>query len=272
MTRGPRVVALGDSITLGIGDGVQHSDGSVGWAALTAQALGASRFVNLAANGVRARDLLRDQVAIAAAEFPDVVLLTVGGNDVLRGDFCATEVEDALGDAVTVLAQPGRRIVAIRLERIGLFDLAPKAVTDVMARRIAQVNAAIARVAARGGVELLDGGRVIESVGAEAWHIDRIHPSPAGHRALARAAVARLSDPRVADAWPAARPIPAAPKPPSRLAIATWLVVNGAPWLLKRSRDLLPQIAGVVMRGLADERRARPTGGHAVEGYAPVEA
>ncbi len=89
--QGPVVVALGDSITFGVGDGAQGPESvetaPVGWAAHVARALGASRFVNLAANGARARHLAQTQVPSALMERPDLVLLTVGGNDVLRGDF-----------------------------------------------------------------------------------------------------------------------------------------------------------------------------------------
>ncbi len=47
---GPVVVAMGDSVTAGVGD-----DAGMGWAFHVASMLGARRWVNLAANGVRAR-------------------------------------------------------------------------------------------------------------------------------------------------------------------------------------------------------------------------
>ncbi|WP_062529844.1 SGNH/GDSL hydrolase family protein [Demequina rhizosphaerae] len=260
---GPRVVALGDSITLGVGDGVQHSRGDVGWAAHAARALGASSFENLAANGVRARDMLAQQVAAASARHPDIVLLTVGGNDVLRGDFSPAEVERALGDAIDTLARPGRTLVTVSLDRIGLFDLAPGRVADAMARRIGLANAAIARAVARTDVAVIDGATLLASLGRRAWHIDRIHPSPQGHRALAGAAVALL-----APAWPQREVIPEPPAPPSRIAVAAWLAVNGVPWALKRSRDLIPQVTMVVARELREERRLAREGAAGAAGAA----
>ncbi|WP_156162343.1 GDSL-type esterase/lipase family protein [Demequina iriomotensis] len=248
---GPRIVALGDSITLGVGDGVQRAWGEVGWAAHTAHALGAASFLNLAANGVRAREMLESQVPRARAASPDVVLLTVGGNDVLRGDFSPRDVEDALGAAVDALAAPGRRILTVSLDRIGLFELAPRRVAEAMARRIGEANAAIARAVAGTDVEVIDGATLLASLGRRAWHIDRIHPSPQGHRALAGAAAARLA----AD-WARVAPVPEPPQPPGRAAVAAWLAVNGVPWALKRSRDLIPQVTMVVARELREERRA----------------
>ena len=249
---GPRVVALGDSITLGVGDGVQHSGGDVGWAALTARALGASEFTNLAANGARARDMLAHQVPAARAAGADVVLLTVGGNDVLRGDFSPAEVERCLAESLSHLARPGRRIVTVSLDRIGLFDLAPRRVADAMARRVGEANSAIARAVQSSQAEAIDGATLLASLGRRAWHIDRIHPSPHGHRALAGAARAPL-----APAWGQRTEIPVPPRPPGRAAVAAWLAVNGVPWALKRSRDLIPQVTMVVARELRDEHRPR---------------
>ncbi|WP_062303923.1 SGNH/GDSL hydrolase family protein [Demequina subtropica] len=248
---GPRIVALGDSITLGVGDGVQRAWGEVGWAAHTAAALGASSFLNLAANGVRAQEMLERQVPRALAARPDVVLLTVGGNDVLRGDFSPVEVERALRGAIDRLARPGRRIVTVSLDRIGLFDLAPRRVAEAMARRVGEANAAIARAVALTDVEVIDGATLLASLGRRAWHIDRIHPSPLGHRALAGEAAALL-----AGDWRPCGAVPAPPEPPSRAAVAAWLAVNGVPWAVKRSRDLIPQVTMVVARELRDERRA----------------
>lgn len=247
---GPRVVALGDSITLGVGDATVPRC-AAGWAGLAAAALGASSFTNLAVNGARARDVLAHQVEAASACAPDLVLLTVGGNDVLRGDFSPEEVERCVGGVVERLGAPGRLVVAASLDRIRLFDLAPSRVAEAMARRIARANAALAR-AYVGRALVIDGATLLASQGRRAWHIDRIHPSPAGHRALAAAAVAA-----VAPHWTARAPLPPCPPPPGRAAAMAWLTVNGVPWAAKRSRDLLPQVAMVVARELAAERRGR---------------
>ncbi|WP_297083696.1 GDSL-type esterase/lipase family protein [uncultured Demequina sp.] len=252
MAERPTVVAIGDSLTLGVGDGTQHPTGDVGWAAHTAYALGAAAFANLAENGTRARDLTRSQVAAAVAVHPDVVLASAGGNDVLRGDFDAAEVEQALRGALATLAAPRRRILVLTIDRIGLFDLLPSPVTAVMARRIAAANGAIVAAAHAAGATLVHGGAVFSDAGPRAWHIDRIHPSPLGHRRLAAAAVHELR----AD-WPLVHPVPDPPRPPRVHARAWWLVRNGAPWAVKRSRDLIPQVARVVTHELLEERRAQ---------------
>ncbi|MFV0634983.1 SGNH/GDSL hydrolase family protein [Demequina sp.] len=251
MARGPRVAALGDSLTFGVGDS-STADAGGGWAAHVAASLGAPTFINLAVNGTRARDLASSQVPAAVALDPDLVLLSVGGNDVLRGDFDPIEVERCLSAALAELNRPGRRVLVLGIDRIGLFEALPRAVTSVMARRAAAANGAIIAATASAGATLIDGGAVFRAAGPRAWHIDRVHPSPLGHRRLAGAATALLEGD-----WPAVAPVPSAPPSPDLWSRAWWLARNGVPWVALRSRDLIPHVAKVVAHELRADQRGR---------------
>lgn len=249
--RGPRVLAMGDSVTFGVGDGVQWPDGSSGWAAHVATALGASSYVNIAHNGVRARHLMRSQVALALTRDPDVVLMTVGGNDVLRGDFSPDEMREALRTVFMRLSSPRREIVMVSLDRIEAFRVLGRRVADVMNRRVDAANGAIRDACAGTQVHVVDGAEVFCGLGPRAWHMDRLHPSQTGHRALASRAVDALAArwERVAEPAPERR----APALPMR---AGWLAVYGTSWLAKRSIDLLPDLAGNVRREMRAPRNA----------------
>lgn len=232
----PRVVALGDSITAGVGDQSVSQYGD-GWAALVAHALGAKEYLCLARNGVRARDLAQTQVPDALMASPDLVIISVGGNDILRGDFDAREVESALADAVARLRRPGRSIVVLSIVAVALFDLCPARVRHVMTARVEQVNASIKAATLGTDVVVIDGARVAGAVGESMWHIDRIHPSPRGHRALA-AEVLRL----LPEQFKQTALLPSAQSAPNAATRLWWLASNGLPWLVKRSRDLIPQV------------------------------
>lgn len=249
---GPVVVALGDSIARGVGDSLGSP---AGFAAHVAHSLDARAFVNLADNGVRVRTLTQAQVPTALMARPDVVLISVGGNDVLRGDFDPGQMRDDLTHGLERLARPGRHILLVSLARIGLFEAFPPSVRRVMGARVDAANAALTD-AARGLATVLDGQAILAAVGRRGWHIDRIHPSAHGHRAVATAALASL-----APHWSQRRAIPPPPPPPNVALQVAWLTVRGVPWAVRRSRDLLPHITRVVTHELLEERRARVTAG-----------
>ncbi|MBL0888740.1 SGNH/GDSL hydrolase family protein [Myceligenerans indicum] len=286
MTAAPAVVvALGDSITVGVGDTVgPDARNGAGWAAHLAAVLRAGTFHNLASNGSRARDVAGSQLTEALRLSPALATVLVGGNDVLRSDFSAREIEDALAWTAGALSAAGSDVVLVRLPVIGLFELAPRTVRRVMRRRVATVNAAVDAAAAAtrrapGRVVVVDGTTAIAPAGARAWHIDRVHPSPAGHRRLALGVARAWIDQRPLPG-PAPQPgefstrqapagttpsdavlkahLPTAPEPPSRWQRAGWLVVHGIPWTWRRGGDFLPGLIRAVAADLRSERTRSP--------------
>ena len=97
-----RFAALGDSITLGVGDPVRPARpagpawadrpvrgrrGWRGWAALLAEGLNEPGLHNLAVNGACMADVERDQLPRALQLRPDIASVVVGVNDTLRPNF-----------------------------------------------------------------------------------------------------------------------------------------------------------------------------------------
>src|SRR5262249_61787669 len=78
--------ALGDSITLGLGDPVP-AGGWRGWAVFLAEGLPVGQLHNLATTGARAADVERTQLPRALELRPDVASVVVGINDTLRRGF-----------------------------------------------------------------------------------------------------------------------------------------------------------------------------------------
>ncbi|GAB2469974.1 hypothetical protein GCM10027063_07950 [Promicromonospora xylanilytica] len=294
------LVALGDSITVGVGDTVgPDAVHGPGWAAHLATVLGVDSFTNLATSGARSRDVVGAQLTAALTARPRLATVVVGGNDVLRSDFDARLALRDLQRCVTELCRAGADVVLVRLPVIGLFELAPRLVRRVMRRRIALINAAVDEVAAAvqpgaqpsasapvpvsaprdagpgpvpGRVVVVDAAQAIAPAGAKAWHVDRVHPSPAGHRGLALAAARALTDldprlsPESSGADGAARTdvlaarLPAAPDPPSVGERLTWLLTAGLPWCVRRGRDFLPGLLRAVVHDLRAERAFAPGG------------
>lgn len=306
-----RLVALGDSITVGVGDTVgPDAVHGPGWAAHLAAVLGAEAFANLATNGARSSDVAQTQLDAALALQPRLATVLVGGNDVLRSDFDARLTLLDLHRCVSELCRAGTDVVLVKLPVIGLFELSPRLVRRVMRRRVASINAAVEEVAAaaldgstprsvgrppaaptsaRGRVIVVDAVQAIAPAGEKAWHVDRVHPSPAGHRRLALAVATTLTDldplyapppitalsdengvvspiPSTRNTTPfssavalAAR-LPEAPDPPSVWQRLGWLVKSGLPWCVRRGRDFLPGLLRAVVHDLRAERTFAPGG------------
>lgn len=233
------VVALGDSVTVGVGD----VGAPAGWAAHLAYALNAGDFTNVARLGARARDVTREQCAVAMGKRPDLSTLLVGGNDVLRADFDARDVGEHVERVVDGLVKVGSDVVVVLLHDPRPTLPGPRVLGEVLAERAALVNEAVRRRIADGPrVVVVDPSRSALTSTRAAWSVDRLHPSAAGHRELARMALDALAP---LD-WRAVRPLlpPAGPQPRG-WERAWWLVRCGTPWFAKRSRDLLPELARV---------------------------
>jgi lysophospholipase L1-like esterase len=225
-------VALGDSITVGMGDPMP--DGSWrGWAALLASAAGL-RLHNLAASGALSIDVEREQLPRALELRPTLAAVVVGVNDTLRRDFAAGRVGAALAHSVGALSAAGATVLTMRLPDPGRMFGLPGALARPLGRRIRSVNAVADVVAARYGTVHFDAARHPQTYDRRMWSVDRLHPSERGHRLVAHSYAALLGVPA-----PALEP---SGDPPTRRAKLGWLATKGTRWVVDRSTDLVPYL------------------------------
>jgi lysophospholipase L1-like esterase len=183
-----RWVALGDSFTTGVGDAPEHG----GWLARAAAALVRDGVVegldNLAVPGVRVESVLADQAPGLSGEHL-LVSAIAGANDVLH-----------FGLDIEVLA--ARTTELVRLARrhgvLVLISTCP----DFFAHRFgpgSRLSWRVDRLNEQVREELSTAGGQVVAVDTHAvlrdpslWDDDGVHPNPAGHEALAEAALAVL--------------------------------------------------------------------------------
>ena len=239
--------ALGDSITLGIGD---RGPGRAwrGWAALLAGGLVEPRLHNLASSGAQSADVERDQLPRALELRPDVASVIVGVNDTLRSSFDPRRIARSAEHTVGALRSAGAEVLTIRLPDPGLMLGLPAALARPLARRIHIVNAVMDDVADRFGTLVFDAAGDPETYDRRMWSVDRMHPSERGHRLIA----ARFHDQLAAAGMtlgprPEAEPTSA---PPTRRAQAGWMATKGTGWVIKRSTDLVPYLVFMGLREL----------------------
>jgi len=242
--------ALGDSITLGVGDPVRPPgrDGRVwrGWAAWLAESLQEPAFHVLATNGACAADIARDQLPRALAHRPDVASVVFGVNDTLRPGFDPARIEAAAAHTVGALRAAGAVVLTMRLPDSGWMLGLPDALARPLARRTQAVNAAIDSVAQRYGTVHFDAAGRPETYDKQMWAVDRLHPNERGHRLIARS-FHQLLDAAGHPVGPPPDPEPTNP-PPGRWAELAWMATKGTAWVLRRSTDLVPYLLAMAVR------------------------
>ncbi|GAA4036266.1 hypothetical protein GCM10022233_00300 [Streptomyces shaanxiensis] len=244
-----RYVALGDSLTEGVGDPV--GNGWRGWAALLAGGLSqpSAEFTNLAVSGAQTRDVLENQLPAALTLRPDVASVLVGVNDTLRSTFDIEKIAERLDKVYASFARQGTAVLTACLPDPGTMLGLPGILGNPLARRQRAVNHVVHTLSERyGAVHLhaVDDDWIMER---SMWSSDRLHPGERGHRQIALRFHAMLAHRGLATE-PAPSPEPEFP-PPTKSASLLWLATAGTAWVIRRCNDLLPQLvrlAAVEMR------------------------
>ena len=240
-----RIVTLGDSITLGMGDPAPGG-GWRGWTQLLADGLTDPELYNLAVLGAQAKHVERDQLPAALELDPDIASVVVGINDTLRAGFNPVRTGQSFARTVAALRAGGTTVLTMRLpDPARMFGL-PEVLARPLTRRIVAVNVELDRVAARYGTLHWDAANDPATYDRLNWSVDRLHPNERGHRLVAC---------RFWDALDAAghelgtppSPVPTSPLPTRRNEIA-WMATKGTKWFLRRSVDLIPYMLFMATR------------------------
>ncbi|MGW7273806.1 SGNH/GDSL hydrolase family protein [Streptomyces sp. NPDC054864] len=252
-------VALGDSLTEGVGDPVEQE--WRGWAALLAAGLAAPDvgvgFHNLAVSGSQTGDVLHRQLPEALELRPDLVSVIVGVNDTLRCTFDIRAVAARLDEIYGACAQQGAHLLTACLPDPGAMLGLPGALARPLARRQRAVNALVHALSERYGAVHLHLAQDEWVADRTLWSADRLHPGERGHRLVAaRFHVLLAARGLAAGSTPSCEPqLPS----PTRSASLRWLATAGTGWVARRCTDLLPQLLTLA----ADEVRHQVRGSSA---------
>ena len=235
----PTFVVLGDSAAYGTGDEVQTGVFR-GWAGFLSENFqeGCDYF-NFSRPGAKSSEVAQVQLEKALKLNPDICAVIVGGNDLLRNGFDPILLHENLQYICRNLLTIGSEIIMVELhDPLQLLKL-PKLLGRVLNKRVNAVNAVYRKIALE--FELISvKTRNIEDVhNLRNWHIDRMHPGPAGHFMLARNIAEQLRR----RGWAISIPAKFEVNIKSRSEKIKWMLRNGTPWFLKRSVDLLPAAA-----------------------------
>lgn len=243
-----RFAALGDSVTLGLGDPVRGR----GWAAFLAESLPGAELHMLAANGAGIAEIERDQLPRALAVRPQVASVVFGINDTFRPGRDLRRISASADHTIGALRAAGAQVLTMRLPDAGRMLGLPGPLARPLARRTHEVNEVLDTMAARFGTLHLDVAGLAQAYDRDLWAADRIHPNERGHRLLARSFHRLLAEAGV----PVGQPAGAEPdsRPPGLMAELAWLATKGTTWVLRRCVDLLPYLLAMAARDVLDRR------------------
>ncbi len=177
-----RVAVLGDSSITAPGVAGPHEI----WVTLIGEKLAVDRHVILqsfAVGGSTADDLVRDQLEPALQFEPNLILVSVGGNDLLKGVSRST-FEGNLDDLIGPLAASGAVVVQSGLGDLGTIPRLHPPLRYLVSRRSAAFDRIHWKIAQKHGTHVVHQ----RSDSREAWLDDRglwsddlFHVSAAGH-------------------------------------------------------------------------------------------
>jgi hypothetical protein len=145
-------------------------------------------------------------------------------NDVARPGFDAARVRANVLACVEALSDTSDAVVLGRLADPTQVLRVPAGLRSWVRKRLAVVNDAVDEAGRSSQVEVVDLAEVPALRTRAGWAVDRVHPSAAGHLALARAAASLFGcEQRL--------PQVVLPHAPTVLQRAVWKTRHGAPYL-----------------------------------------
>ena len=200
-----RLTVVGDSSCTGTG--VDRHDEV--WILLLAHRLSSHtgrpvEILSLAEGGARSRDVLAHQIRPAVASRPDLVVVSVGANDVLKGARMATLARN-MDEIVERLAECGAPVVVSGVGDLGTIPRLLPPLRQIVTRRARRADQVHADVADRhAAVRAFQWGdaRLQFRTRTDIWSADRLHPNGRGHAIWAETA------------WRVVEPVTAGLRPP----------------------------------------------------------
>ncbi|RMI35341.1 SGNH/GDSL hydrolase family protein [Nocardia stercoris] len=228
-----RFVALGDSLTEGVGDPDEaRPNGVRGWADRVAAELAQGnpqlQYANLAIRGRKMKQVLAEQVPAAVELRPDLVVLSAGGNDILRPRVDLDELVRDCAEVVAQLAATGAFVVIFTA-----FDGSFDPIYKTLRGRAATYNEYLREIADRHHGAVLDFWRLKQFDDRRLWSWDRLHPSPLGHELLAAEVLRVLGAPATIEV-PGLGPAPIKPATEQRRENIEWVTGFLLPWIGRR--------------------------------------
>lgn len=180
-----RYVALGDSLTEGVGDpDLTRPNGVRGWADRVAEVLADTnyefRYANLAVRGTRLDELVSGQLPRALSLEPDLVSIYAGSVDIVRPRVDLDAVLHTYDETIRRLTSSGAKTLVFTA-----YGARSTALAKLLRGRFAVYNEAVRDMAHRHGATIVDYWRMTEYDDPGYWSPDRSRLATPGHELMA---------------------------------------------------------------------------------------
>lgn len=151
-----KYVALGDSLTAGVGSDDVKSTFVYQVAKNFSSLFGKVEVVNLGVPGSTSQDLILDQLPQVAQEKPQYITLLIGINDI-HNKVSVADYENRLSNILNeLLAETETQITLINLPYLGAADTVPFPLSTILDTRTKRFNSVIAKLGRSDRVKLID--------------------------------------------------------------------------------------------------------------------
>lgn len=196
-------VALGDSLTEGIGDGIDRVNG-FGWADLFYQNLSKEnpglRYTNLAQRGLITSTVSATQLAPALELQPDLVSVIAGANDILKSQWKPAVYEAEMEAMFKTLTATGATVLTATMPNFLFLDVPPR-FKERITRHITEANEIIRDLAHRYNVRYGECWNEPATLSADFWSADGVHPNASGYANLAQVMLSALNTRSIRRGW-----------------------------------------------------------------------
>lgn len=179
-----KYVALGDSLTAGVGSDDVKSTFVYQVALNFSSQFGKVEVVNLGTSGATSENLISDQLPQVVQENPQYITLLIGINDIHNKVSVADYKSRLVYIVNQLLTKTDARIILINLPYLGAPDATPLPFSTVLDARTRQFNKIIAEVGQGDRIKLIDLYTPTHQAFTESsryYASDRFHPSSEGY-------------------------------------------------------------------------------------------
>lgn len=181
-------VAIGDSLTEGIGDRVAGYE-RLGWVDqfydLLASQNPGLRYTNLGVRDLLFSEIRATQLALALELKPDLVSVIAGGNDVLKGGWNPRNFENNIAEMLRQLVASGATVITSTLPDFYYLPV-PAKVKERLSLQTQEANGTIRQLALSYGVKYAEAWDQPEPRQENFWSSDKVHPNAYSYSEIAR--------------------------------------------------------------------------------------